>query len=91
MQFKKYFFAILPKDRAAFAEKVGTTAGHLTNFSYGYTKLAPKVCVAIEKVTNGTVTRKDLCPDDWQLNWPELDKPTRKSRTTAGAKVSEGV
>jgi DNA-binding transcriptional regulator YdaS (Cro superfamily) len=28
--------------------------------------------VAIEQVTNGAVTRKDLRPDDWHLIWPEL-------------------
>ena len=29
-------------------------------------------CVAIEQATAGAVTRRDLRPDDWHLNWPEL-------------------
>lgn len=29
-------------------------------------------CTAIEKATNGAVTRRDLRPDDWHLIWPEL-------------------
>ena len=29
-------------------------------------------CVAIERTTNGAVTRRDLRPDDWHLIWPEL-------------------
>lgn len=29
-------------------------------------------CVAIERVTNGAVTRRDLRPADWHLIWPEL-------------------
>lgn len=29
-------------------------------------------CVAIEKVTSGAVTRRDLRPDDWWRIWPEL-------------------
>ncbi len=29
-------------------------------------------CVAIERATNGAVTRRDLRPDDWHLIWPEL-------------------
>lgn len=29
-------------------------------------------CVAIERATNGAVTRKDLRPDNWQSIWPEL-------------------
>jgi DNA-binding transcriptional regulator YdaS (Cro superfamily) len=72
MQFKTYFFALTKKDRAAFAEKAGTTVGHLNNFSYGYTKLAPEVCVSIEKATGGVVKRWDLRPEDWSRIWPEL-------------------
>lgn len=29
-------------------------------------------CVAIERATNGAVTRQDLRPDDWRDIWPEL-------------------
>lgn len=29
-------------------------------------------CFAIERATNGVVTRRDLRPDDWQEIWPEL-------------------
>ena len=29
-------------------------------------------CVAIERATQGAVTRRDLRPDDWQEIWPEL-------------------
>lgn len=32
-------------------------------------------CVAIEGVTDGKVTRRDLRPDDWQDIWPELADP----------------
>lgn len=86
MHFKNYFFKIHPKDRPAFAEKVGTSVGHLTNFSYGYTNLAPKVCVAIERESKGEVTRQEMCPDDWHLNWPELvSKQPRKARTTTAS------
>jgi DNA-binding transcriptional regulator YdaS (Cro superfamily) len=34
---------------------------------------SPANCVLIEKATQGAVTRKDLRPDDWRDNWPELD------------------
>lgn len=33
-------------------------------------------CVAIERATNGVVSRRDLRPDDWHLIWPELAEPT---------------
>lgn len=29
-------------------------------------------CCAIERLMSGTVTRRDLRPDDWHLIWPEL-------------------
>lgn len=29
-------------------------------------------CLAIERATNGVVTRRDLRPDDWMLIWPEF-------------------
>lgn len=29
-------------------------------------------CVAIEKATCESVTRRDLRPDDWERIWPEL-------------------
>ena len=72
MQFKPYFFGLKRQARADLAAKVGTTVGHLTNFCYGYTKLAAEVCVAIEQVTAGTVCRWELRPEDWFRIWPEL-------------------
>lgn len=29
----------------------------------------------LERVTNGFVSRKRVCPDDWQEMWPELVDP----------------
>jgi DNA-binding transcriptional regulator YdaS (Cro superfamily) len=31
-------------------------------------------CLAIERATNGAVTRKELRPNDWRLIWPELEE-----------------
>lgn len=42
-------------------------------------------CVAIERATDGVVTRRDLRPDDWHLIWPELAKPARKAKPTTEA------
>ena len=33
-------------------------------------------CAAIERATNGAVTRRDLRPSDWSLIWPELAAPS---------------
>ena len=29
-------------------------------------------CTAIERITDGAVTRQELRPNDWQAIWPEL-------------------
>lgn len=72
MLFKTYFFSLTPNERKQLAEEVGTSVGHLNNFSYGYTTLAPALCVAIERESKRVVTRQDLRPTDWQAIWPEL-------------------
>ncbi|HDR8947288.1 TPA: helix-turn-helix domain-containing protein [Burkholderia vietnamiensis] len=33
----------------------------------------PRRCSAIERATDGEVSRKDLRPNDWAQYWPELD------------------
>ena len=67
----------LPDDdaREAFAVTCGTTAGHMRNVSYGLRQPSPELCVAIERATNGAVTRRDLRPTDWPRIWPELVTP----------------
>ena len=72
MQFKIYFFRLSKQERKEFAEKVGTSVGHLTNFCYGYTSLAAKACVLIERESKGEVSRRNLMPNDWHEIWPEL-------------------
>lgn len=72
MLFKNYFFQLDALARKDLAERVGTSVGHLTNFSYGYTMLNPAVCVAIERESACAVTRQELRPSDWKEIWPEL-------------------
>lgn len=60
------------RQRKSFAETCGTTIGHLRNVAYGLRPLAAETCVSVERATSGTVTRRDLRPDDWWLIWPEL-------------------
>ena len=72
MQLKTFLAAMSRTERLAFAKKVGTSAGHLTNASYGYAPLNPAICVAIERESDRIVTRQELRPKDWQAIWPEL-------------------
>lgn len=50
----------------------GTTRGYLRQIAYGNKIASAEVAAAVERVTNGDVTRKDLRPEDWALIWPEL-------------------
>jgi DNA-binding transcriptional regulator YdaS (Cro superfamily) len=72
MSFKHFFFAMSQADRAVFAESVGTSVGHLNNFCYGLTTLAPIVCTAIERESAKQITRRDLRPADCEAIWPDL-------------------
>lgn len=48
----------------------------IRQWQHGYAnrRPGPVHCLAIERATNGAVTRRDLRPDDWHLIWPELAK-----------------
>ncbi len=69
----KSFLAGLRRDeRETFATRCGTTAAFLRNVVYGQRKPGEKLCVAIERESDGAVTRRDLRQDDWRDIWPEL-------------------
>jgi DNA-binding transcriptional regulator YdaS (Cro superfamily) len=54
------------------ASRLGVTPGFVSQWRTGVRPVPITHCVAIEKATQGMVTRKDLRPDDWHLIWPEL-------------------
>lgn len=65
----------LPKaDRLAFCRACKTSEGYLRKAISAGQSLRVPLCVAIERESKGSVTRKDLHPDDWAENWPELDE-----------------
>lgn len=55
-----------------FADDIGVSVSMVGQWISNHRPVTPEKCVAIEKLTNGKVSRKDLRPDDWQLIWPEL-------------------
>lgn len=59
------------------ASSISGYVSDVCDWAKGNRPVPPARCVAIEKATDGKVTRRDLRPDDWQLIWPEL--VTRKS------------
>jgi len=57
---------------ARLAALLGLSPSYLSQMATGYRAVSPARCAAIERATNGQVTRKDLRPGDWHLIWPEL-------------------
>ncbi|MDP9902631.1 transcriptional regulator [Variovorax ginsengisoli] len=47
----------------------------IRQWQHGYAKRipSPQYCIAIERATGGSVTRRDLRPADWQDIWPEFE------------------
>lgn len=72
MELKQYLKPMSPQARNSFAVIVGSSRGHIQNVAYGYRVCAAELAVSIERETQGVVSRKDLCPDNWQKIWPEL-------------------
>lgn len=75
----KQFLRSLESDeaRAAFAEKVETSIGHLRNCineagKEGGKRLNAETCVSIEQESKKAVMRWDMRPSDWHRIWPEL-------------------
>ena len=54
------------------AQSIGVTQTVISNWRARGGSVPAIHCAAIERATNGAVTRKDLRPDDWGRIWPEL-------------------
>jgi DNA-binding transcriptional regulator YdaS (Cro superfamily) len=69
------------------ATKLGITPVLINQWANAKRPIPPERCVAIERATDGEVTRPELRPDDWELIWPELVlmQPVR----TAGARPAD--
>lgn len=56
----------------AVAQAMGITAPVVSDWVNEKKRIPLERCPAIERITQGEVTRKDLRPDDWADIWPEL-------------------
>lgn len=57
---------------AALAHLLDITPAAVSQWLHRRRPVPLRHCAAIERATNGAVTRKDLRPDDWQEIWPDL-------------------
>lgn len=60
------------RKRTDLAKELGVGLSYLYQMEKGIRAVSPLRAVAIERATDGHVTRRDLRPDDWHLIWPEL-------------------
>ncbi|MGD9756403.1 MAG: transcriptional regulator [Comamonas sp.] len=56
--------------------KIGVSPVLISQWVNGDRPVPIERCVAIERATDGAVTRRDLRPNDWQDIWPELAVPS---------------
>ncbi len=71
----------------ALAKTLQVSQPTVSDWCTGKKRVPVERCAAIERATNGAVTRKDLRPDDWHEIWPELatPQPTTTEPAQAGA------
>ena len=74
--------------RDAFAASCGTSPGHLRNVAYGYRRCGAELAALVELHSQGQVTRRELCPDNWQLVWPELANTQPATPALAGSDIA---
>lgn len=60
----------------ALAKALDVTTQAVCFWRDGKRKIPAEQCAAIERVTNGAVSRREMRPDDWHLIWPELAETT---------------
>jgi len=71
MELKKYI-ELKYGNAAKLAKDIGAHAPDVSAWASGNRPVPHKYGAAIEKYTEGKVTRKELFPNDWQVIWPEL-------------------
>jgi len=71
MDLKNYLISSDTK-KAEFARAINVSAALLHQWIEKIRPVAIQHCPAIEKQTDGLVTRQELRPDDWHKIWPEL-------------------
>lgn len=58
--------------KAELARQIGAQTQLVWQWAAGVRPVPIERCVPIERATHGSVTRRDLRPDDWAAIWPEL-------------------
>lgn len=78
MLLSTYFETVHKGSQADFARAISAFPSDLSAWIAGTKPVPSHFCAAIEKATDGRVTRRELRPDDWHRWWPELAAKPRK-------------
>ena len=70
------------------AALLGISGPTVSQWCTGIRPVPIERCVAIERATEGTVTRRDLRPDDWHEIWPELADSEEKQHLPSADRSS---
>lgn len=60
---KEYLSSLCVRDREQFAQRCGTTYGHLRNVAYGQKPAGEKLCILVERESARGVLCESLRPD----------------------------
>jgi len=71
------------------ATALGVGQSVVSNWRARGTLLEAKHCVAIERLTQGAVTRQQMRPADWWEIWPELAQPPGSNDLPATKPIAE--
>lgn len=80
MKLSEYLKTLERGGKSSFARKIGAHASDLSDWCSGERPIPARYCAAIERETNGVVTRAECRPDDWQVYWPELSQPSTQEK-----------
>lgn len=75
MKLKEYLSNV--ESASSLAKRLGVPNVSVSNWANGKRPIPLRWMPIIEKATNGHVSRKDLCPDEWQTLWPELAQQSK--------------
>lgn len=66
------------------AKKTGISPAFINQIARGVRSVPVRLAAAIEKATNGEVTRQEMFPDTWKEIWPELKRKAPRGNVGQG-------